>query len=254
MGSHPEIEELCSYILSHGGTFTFSSLRADRVTPSLARALKASGQRTATLAPETGSEGLRSRIAKDLSDEEILQAVGILASEGITNLRLYFILGLPSEDEREPQAIARLVRRIRHQQIVALRGKGGRLTVSVSSFVPKPWTPFQWHPYAGVKELRDKIRTLKKALQGIGGVTLYHDLPKWAYFQTLFSLGDRRVGWELYRGFKDGNWIRRFATASVNPNFWVLRPKDPREYFPHEIVDAGIDRPVLWEEYRKALF
>ncbi len=253
VGSHPRLEELCDHILSSGGRFTLSSIRADKITPGLARALAASGQRTVTLAPETGSESLRRRIAKDLSDEEVFRAVRTLAQEGITNLRFYFMVGLPGEKEDDLKAINTLLGKIRHQLDVILRGKGGKMVISVNPFIPKPWTPFQWHPYAGTKELQLKIRTLKKALPRVKGVRFHHDLPKWGYFQTLFSMGDRRVGWELYRGTKEGDWVKYLRTAAFNPDFWVLRPKGQREKFPFEVIDQGVDRNSLWEEYRKAL-
>ncbi|RLA76366.1 MAG: radical SAM protein, partial [Deltaproteobacteria bacterium] len=173
--------------------------------------------------------------------------------EGITNLRFYFMVGLPRETEDDLKAISNLLGKIRHELDVVLRGKGRKMVISVNPFIPKPWTPFQWHPYAGTKELQLKIRALKKALQRVKGVRFHHDLPKWGYFQTLFSMGDRRVGWELYRGTKEGDWVKYLRTAAFNPDFWVLRPKGQREKFPFEVINQGVDRNSLWEEYRRAL-
>jgi len=253
VASHPQFEELCRHILSEGGSFSVASLRADRVTSEVARALAEAGQLQATLAPEAGSEALRQRIAKGLLDEEILEAVRNLAEGGITTLKLYFMVGLPGGGE-EVKEIAALVRRIRHQMTVALKGRRREeLIVSVNPFVPKPWTPLQWHPYEGVKRLRQKMKALKRELQRVPNCRLLHDLPKWGYFQALFSLGDRRVGLSLYRGWREGDWPRYLRTAPFNPDFWVMRPKGRDERFPFEVVDIGVERQFLWEEYQRAM-
>ena len=205
------------------------------------------------MAPEAGSEALRQRIAKGLLDEEILEAVRNLAERGITTLKLYFMVGLPGGGE-EVKEIAALVRRIRHQMTVALKGRRREeLIVSVNPFVPKPWTPLQWHPYEGVKRLRQKMKALKRELQRVPNCRLLHDLPKWGYFQALFSLGDRRVGLSLYRGWREGDWPRYLRTAPFNPDFWVMRPKGRDERFPFEVVDIGVERQFLWEEYQRAM-
>lgn len=245
VASHPHFEELCQLVLDLRGRLSVSSLRADRITPSLARILSASGQRTATLAPETGSEGLRYALGKHISNERLLEAVETLAQQGITNLRLYFMVGLPGEKEEDLKATIRLIKEIVHRQRTILKGNRSEITVSLSPFVPKPWTPFQWCSFEGLSQIKAKLKEIRRSLPGI---RVHHDLPKWAYWEALFSLGDRRLGLMLYRGYTEGDWMAYFKLSPLNPDFWVIRRKEREETFPWEIVDYGITREDLWEE------
>ena len=156
----------------------------------------ASGQKTITLAPEAGSERMRRVVRKGFTEAEILGAAEILVDRGISNLRLYFMIGLPAERVEDVKAIVDLTKKIRHHLLKRSRGlkKMIRMNLSVNSFVPKPATPFQWHPFEDVHSLNDKIKTVKKGLQKEKGVSVAADVPKWAYLQSLLSHGDRRVG------------------------------------------------------------
>ncbi|RLA82733.1 MAG: radical SAM protein [Deltaproteobacteria bacterium] len=254
LGSHPNFEGICERVIREGGVLSLSSLRADAVTERVARALASGGQRTVSIAPETGSEKLRQMVAKDLTDEEIMEATRILVKEGIVNLRLYFLVGLPGERWQDVEAIPPLLRRIRHVMISTLRKEGGRITVSVNSFVPKAWTPFQWAPYAEVTETQRKMRALSKEIKEIKGCRMIHDLPKWGYLQALLSMGDRRVGNLLLIAWEEGgNWGMAFRRSPLNPDFWVYREKEEREILPFDFIDHGIQKERLWEEYREAL-
>ena len=246
VASHPHFEELCQLVVDLRGRLSVSSLRADRVTPSLARILSASGQRTATLAPETGSEDLRYALGKGISNDRLLEAVETLAQQGITNLRLYFMVGLPGEKEDDLKATVRLIKEIVHRQRTILKRDRSEITVSLSPFVPKPWTPFQWCSFEGLSQIKAKLKVIRKSLRGI---RVHHDLPKWAYWEALFSLGDRRLGLMLYRGYTEGDWIAYLKLSPLNPDFWVVREKGKEEAFPWEIVDYGITREALWEEF-----
>lgn len=243
IGSHPRFPELCRAIVEEGGTFSLSSLRADRVTPEVADALASSGQRTVTLAPETGSESLRFRIGKEIPDEAFLEAAEVLAERGIMNLRLYFMVGLPGAAE-DAKAIAKLVRAMEARQRARSRGKRGQITVTLSPFVPKPWTPYQWYPFAGIRAVRGQMEEVKRALKGI---RVHHDLPKWAYWEACFSLGDRRLGLALLEGYRRGNWMEGLRKGIVNPDFWALRDKGKEEPFPWEILLFPFGREALWE-------
>jgi radical SAM superfamily enzyme YgiQ (UPF0313 family) len=253
LGDHPGFTELCEHIVGKGGVIGISSIRADVVTEQRAELLAASGHRTVTMAPEAGTERLRGVIAKGLKDEEIFDAVEALARHGIMNLKLYFIIGLPTETWEDIEGIATLVKRIRHHT-----GKGGRrvgeITVSIAPFVPKAWTPFQWHPFEEVKILKKKLRAIKKAVGKIPGARVLHDLPKWGYVQTLLSMGDRRVAEILLQVLENqGDWNTALKNSYINPEFWVYREKRADEVFPWAFIDHGIDMADLWKEYKAAI-
>lgn len=244
LGSHPHFEQICWAVLEEGGRFSLSSLRADRLTSRVAEALSASGQRSITLAPETGSEDLRFRIGKRIPDEVFLRAVEVLTEKGILNLRLYFMVGLPGATEGEGKAIVKLVKALEARQRAVSGGRKGNITVTLSPFIPKPWTPFQWYPFAGLKKVRVQIEEIKRSLKG---VKVHYDLPKWAYWESCFSLGDRRLGLALWRGYKEGNWIEVLKKGFINPDFWALREKGKREFLPWEILEFPFGREDLWE-------
>jgi len=247
VGNHPDFLHLCQKVIQLGGQFTVSSLRADQVNGDLAELLFASKQRTVTFAPEVGREEKRFEIGKKLSNSDLFKAIEILSEGGLTNLKLYFMIGLPKEEEEDLKALINLVKEISHKQKRILRASKGKIILSISPFVPKPWTPFQWYPFEEIASLKKKIKYLKKSLE----VQINYDLPKWAYFEALFSLGDRRIGLELYRGWKEGDWIRHFRVSSVNPDFWVMRKKMTTEYFPWEIISTPISKASLLDEFMK---
>jgi radical SAM family uncharacterized protein len=248
----PGIENLTSRVLGKGGDFSISSLRANSLTQGLLENLKKSSQRTLTLAPETGSERLRRVINKKLTDKEIIEAVILIAKTGFFHIRLYFMVGLPTETREDVSALVGLVKRIKHHLVKESKGRKriGMLRLSVSCFVPKPFTPFQWFPLDTVDSLKEKQRLLKRAVSDVGGVTISFDVPKWAYLQALLSLGDRRVGQMLLTAHRNGrNWKKTFQRSEINPDFFVYRPKNLNERLPWDFIDHGIKKSFLQEEY-----
>ena len=244
------IEHLAQELLRKGCSLTFSSLRADYLTPSFAKLL--SRQRTATIAPEAGTERLRRVINKKLSEDAILEASRLLALAGVRSLKLYFMLGLPSETPEDLEGIVKLVKKIKHNvdQITKPQGRLVELRLSVSSFVPKPHTPFQWAPFAGVKELKKRLNWLKKKTGRIPNVKITSDLPKWAYLQALIARGDRRLA-PLLLGLAQGKGLRQtLVHLPLNPDFLVRRERGPEEIFPWEVVDLGIKKSFLWQEWQ----
>ena len=130
----------------------------------------------------------------------------------------------------------------------------GEITLSIAPFIPKAWTPFQWHPFADVKDLKKKIAALKKGAAKIPRCRVLHDLPKWGYVQTLLSMGDRRVAEILVRVQEaHGDWTAALKNSSINPDFWVYREKKEDEVFPWAFIDHGINKDDLWREYQKAV-
>jgi len=253
LGDHPGFNELCAHITAKGGEIAISSIRADAVTKERAELLAASRYRTVTMAPEAGTERLRQVVAKGLTDEEIFSAVEALASHGITNLKLYFIIGLPTETWEDCEGIVTLAKHIRHHM-----GKGGRqvgeITISIAPFVPKAWTPFQWHPFEEVKILKKKIQAIKKGVARVPRCRVLHELPKWGYVQTLLSMGDRRVAEILLKVHEaHGDWGSVLKNSYINPAFWVYREKGETETFPWDFIDHSINKGDLWKEYKEAV-
>ncbi len=256
VSDHPEIADLCRNLLDLGGALSFSSLRADGLTPELILALQSSEHRSVAIAPEAGSQRLRQVINKNLRMEEILRAVDLLTEKDILHLKLYFMIGLPTETHDDLQAIVDMAKSIKHHVLQISRGKKrmGDITLSVNSFVPKPFTPFQWVPFAGVRELKDRARWIRKALQKVPNVRVHFDLPKWSHIQALLARGDRRVSAILDKVALEGwSWTKAMKQTAVNADFWVMREREREEFFPWEIIDHGIERAYLWEEYQRSL-
>jgi radical SAM superfamily enzyme YgiQ (UPF0313 family) len=174
LSDYPRIGEVCAAI--EGGV-SVSSLRADSVSEALIDRLARSGHKTIAIAPEAGSERLRKVINKGVTEGDILRASNMVFSRGIPNLKLYFILGLPTETQGDVEAIITLAEQVREVQLKHARpaGRIGRITLSVNSFVPKPFTPFQWERMEAVEGLNKKQRFLEKAVRKIGNMNIIHD-------------------------------------------------------------------------------
>ncbi|MCG6981338.1 MAG: radical SAM protein [Deltaproteobacteria bacterium] len=256
VSDHPDIDAICLQLTKVGKSLSVSSLRADSITSTMVDALRQSGLQTVTIAPEAGSERLRQVINKNLTEEQILNAVTLVVSAGIPNLRLYFMIGLPTETEEDVAAIITLVKKIKHEQLTIARGQKrlGTITLSVSSFVPKPFTPFQWVPFCDLSVLKQRIKKLKGGLGRVANVKVHADVPRWAYLQALLARGDRKLASLLETVFqKDGNWTQAIKAVNVNPEFYVYRERDRDELFPWDFIDHGVSKDYLWKEYQAAL-
>ena len=252
----PGIEDLTGHIVEQGGRFSVSSLRADSLSPQLLEHLRRSGQKSVAIAPEAGTERLRRVINKHISEEDIFRAVRLIASTRAFTLKLYFMIGLPTETPDDIRGIVDLVKKIRHHMVKESRGRGtiGRIRLSVNGFVPKAFTPFQWCGMETVASIKAKQKVLRKALAKEGGVSVSFDVARWAYIQALLSLGDRRAGHILHLAHRfDGDWKRAFRNSDVNPDFFVCRPKAMDEHLPWDHIDHGISKAHLAREYHLAL-
>jgi radical SAM family uncharacterized protein len=256
VSDHPQLLPLCQSILSQQGGISLSSLRVDAVTPPLIQCLREGEERTVAIAPEAGSERLRRMVKKDYREEEILRSVDTLVENGVSQIKCYFLIGLPTETDEDVKEILRLVKRIRHHILSGQKDgrKRWRLVLSVNPFIPKPATPFQWVPLEEVGVLKKKLKMIQRGVQGERGMEMIHDLPKWAYIQALLSRGDRRVGKILMATHRDqGNWSQAFRETDINPDFYVYRRRDLDEIFPWDFIDHGIPKERLREEYVKAM-
>lgn len=270
MASQPGIAGLCEFIGQAGGRASPSSLKADVITQDLARAVGHNNTHSVTVAPEAGSERMRRVINKNLTEPEILRATELLVGGGVQALKLYFMLGLPTETQDDVDAIGTLTQKI-HSRFCGKRAKIGRITLSVNAFVPKPWTPLQWEPMEELPALRRKMAGLQKQLARLPRVTVDIESPREAYYQTVLSRGDRRVGQLLLDVHAHGGdwwgvvqrWRREakrqpgapFDSAQdrPNPDFFVHRRYDSEERLPWDFIDHGVDKHYLWVEWRKAI-
>lgn len=256
VSDYPELVPLCQSILAQRGGISVASIRVDAVRGPLVDCLKEGRVQTVALAPEAGSERLRRVLKKGYTEEEILKSVDILVESGLSQIKCYFLTGLPSETDEDVKAIVRLAKQIRHEIFSRRKGQKGewKVVLSVNPFVPKPATPFQWLPLEEVGELKRKLRMIQRGIKGEKGMTLIHDVPKWAYIQTLLSKGDRRVGKILMAAHRHrGDWNKALRETDINPDFYVYRKRELDEIFPWDFIDHGIPKEKLREEYIKAM-
>ncbi|MBN1470598.1 MAG: radical SAM protein [Syntrophaceae bacterium] len=256
VSDHPELGRICEYIMNKGAQAGLGSLRIDRINEEMVDRIKASGIETIALAPEAGSQRMRDVLRKGITEEDIINAVEILAGKEIPNIRLYFMIGLPGEEEKDIDAIIELTKKIQHCIISKFEGKKKfrRITLSVNQFIPKPATPFQWCPLDDVSIAGKKIKKIENAFRRDKQIKVIHDVPKWNYVQALLSLGDRRVGEILLAVNRlEGNWARVLKEVNINPDFYVYRQKNFDEILPWDIIDLGVSKKALISEYEKAM-
>lgn len=253
VSDHPEIKELCRKVVNAGQGLGIGSLRADSLDQELADLLAQGGVRSVALAPEAGSARLRRVINKGLTEEDLAQAAVALAQAGLEQLRLYYMIGLPTETLEDVREIVRLTKYIQHRVLKASRGERQfrQITLSLACFVPKAFTPFQWVPFMEVGELKRRQKLVRQELAGVKHVRVHTDLPKWAYTQALLSRGDRRVGEILHLAHERG-WPRALRESPTNPDFFVYRERRPDELFPWDFLEFGLKKDYLWEEYQLA--
>ena len=252
----PDINKLCGQALEKDTRISFSSLRADALSPELISILRQNKVKTATIAPDAGSERMRKVINKGITEEDVLNAAENLVAGGIPNLKLYFMIGLPTETMDDVEAIVLLCKQIKHRFLKSsrIRKRIGEITVSLNSFIPKPFTPFQWIPMDEVRSLKKKIKKIKDGLKRVANVRVHSDIPRWAYIQALLSSGDRKVAQILLLANQNqGNWPKTLKASPVNPDFYVHRERSLNELLPWDFIDNGINKSFLKQEYKRAL-
>jgi radical SAM superfamily enzyme YgiQ (UPF0313 family) len=255
VSDYPWIDDLVVALRERGADISLSSVRADSLSPGLVQGLVASGTQTLTIAPEAGTERLRTVIHKSLSDARLLEAIDLIAASSVPRVKLYFMIGQPTETAEDVDGIIHLAKTARHRILKARRDPAtlAEVSVGVSSFVPKPWTAFQWSAMADVKTLDDKIRHLTRNLRKVG-IHVTHDVPKWAYLQGVLARGDRYVGDLLLLALTHkGDWRRAFREWPRNPDFYACRERPLAERFPWDHFDVGTKRDRLETEYQRAM-
>ena len=247
------IGELCSDIVAAGGKFSVSSFRIDHLDSGMIEALKASGQKTVSLAPEGGSQRLRDLIRKGIDEDQILAACDMLIGHDILNLKLYFIIGLPTETLEDLDELVALVVKIRDRVLAASRANKrlGEIQLSVNPFIPKPFTPFQWCGMEDIKSLEKKWKFLQKAFGKLSNLKLQMESPRGAYQQALFSRGDRRLAPLLVAADRIGNWKGALREVGFDSDSFVYRDIPLDEPLPWGFIDGG-DAGRLAREYQRA--
>ena len=165
------------------------------------------------------------------------------------------MVGLPTEEDEDIDAIIDLAKKIQHTALSHTHGKRKfrRITLSINQFIPKPRTPLQWCALANVQDVGKKIKKIANAFRQDKQINVIADVPKWNYVQALLSLGDRRVGDILLAVNRlNGNWMRALKEVNINPDFYVYRQKDLDEFLPWDIIEVGVAKKHLIKEYLKA--
>lgn len=251
VSDHPQLAAIFKGLLEMNQGFTVSSLRADQLSTELLELLHRGGQKTITIAPEAGSFRLREALGKSVSDESLVEAASLVCGIGFSMLKLYFMVGLPGETSEDIEAIASLVKRMKHGMRSGSSGKRELpITVSISSFVPKAQTPLQWAPMQSAAALARSIKAIKLALRGVRGVSVHSDIPKWAYVQGVLSRGDRRCS-KLVSALAetDFDWQSSRMMVNVNPDFYAARTRGRDEVFPWTHIDSGVSHEELLRRY-----
>jgi len=255
VSDYPWIGDLLKVVEANGLELSISSLRADSLTDDLVAALARGGHRTLTVAPEAGTERLRRAVRKVISDEQLYTACDLVRRHGIPNLKTYFMIGQPTETAEDVEAIPDLARRMLERlRVLDSAGRPfGRLTLSISSFVPKPWTPFQWAPFDGADALSAKLDVIKRGVRKLSNVRVLHENPREAALQALLARGDRRVGDFLEIAARlEGDWRRALREWDGDPGFYTTRPRDVGERLPWDHFDVGVKKAGLVREWERA--
>ena len=256
VSDYPWIGDLLKVVEDNGMELSISSLRADSLTEPLVASLARGGHRTLTVAPEAGTERLRRAIRKPITDEQLYTACDLVRRHGIPNLKCYFMIGQPTETTEDVEAIADLAQRmLEHLRVLDPAGRPfGRLTLSISSFVPKPWTPFQWAPFAGVDELSRKLEIIKRGVGRFPNVRVLHENPREAALQALLARGDRRVADFLETAARlGGDWRRALRDWDGDPTFFTTRQRSIEECLPWDHFEVGVKKVGLVREWQRAL-
>ncbi len=252
---HPDIERILARMHELGYAISPASLRLDDLTESIVRVLRQSGERSITIAPETGSDRLRRVINKTVTNDEILDRADLIFASGIENLKLYYMIGLPTETDDDLVAIRDLTLQLRDRMLKYARPKGqiGRIVGSVNPLVPKPGTAYQWLPMEDPASVDRKIKRLRSLTADIDNVYFNIKSERHSYFQALLSLGDRRVSPAIEIAERNGqNWRAAVDEAGIDGDFYIFRDRSRDAFLPWDIIDGGMKRSFFEAELAKS--
>jgi len=253
---HPEIERILARLHEMGYGISPASLRLDDITEPIVRILRASGERTITIAPETGSDRLRRVINKTVTNDEILDRADLIFASGLENLKLYYMIGLPTETDEDLVAIRDLTLQLRERMLKYAKPRGsiGRIIGSVNPLIPKPGTAYQWLPMEDDASVDRKIKRLRSLMAGIDNVYFNIKSERHSYYQALLSLGDRRVAPAIVAAERNGqNWRAAVAETGLDADFYIFRDRTHDAMLPWDIIDGGMKASFFHSEFDKGL-
>jgi len=242
------------------------SLRADNFSAVLMHKLQKVRKSGLTFAPEAGSRRLRDAINKNVNEEDFLETCRIIFAGGWSAVKLYFMLGLPSETDDDVIAIAELAEAVLNtwKKHTTNKNRGVRIAVSTSCFIPKPHTPFQWEAQIPIEEYLRRVGLLKGSIRSKAITYNWHS-PEQGYIEAALSRGDRRTGavveaaWRLGARFDSWSehfsldkWLQAYISCGLDPDFYAARERSYSEILPWGVVTAGVNNEYLWNEYIKS--
>lgn len=265
----PLITQLIERFKQQGVSVSLPSLRIDSFSIDLAKQVQQVRKSGLTFAPEAGTQRLRDVINKGVTEENLTEAVSAAFKSGWSTIKLYFMIGLPTETDEDIEGIAALAQRVADLYKQIKGRKGAKVTVSVSSFVPKPHTAFQWFGQNSVEEIERKQRLLRSLIKDRSISLHWHD-ARTSFLEGVFSRGDRRLGKVLLRAWQNGvkfdgwsehfkfdAWMDAFAAEKIDPADYANRERELDEYLPWEHLSSGVDKAFLtreWQAAQKAAF
>lgn len=261
----PMVHDMIDEFKDDRVSVSLPSLRIDSFCVAIAKEIQAVRKSGLTFAPEAGSQKMRDVINKGVTEEDLMNAVGAAFASGWNSVKLYFMIGLPFENDDDVLAIADLARKVQYKYYQVTGKRGCKVTCSASFFVPKPYTAFQWFAQDDLENIRRKQFLLKDEIKTIKNVTLnYHD-SKTGIIEAVFARGDRKVGKALLLAWQKGTrfdgwsdcfdyerWLEAFAEAGLDKDFYAARQRGEHEVFPWEHISPGVSRKFLWNEWQKA--
>lgn len=265
----PLITQLIERFKQQGVSVSLPSLRIDSFSIDLAKQVQQVRKSGLTFAPEAGTQRLRDVINKGVTEENLTEAVSAAFKSGWSTIKLYFMIGLPTETDEDIEGIAALAQRVADLYKQIKGRKGAKITVSVSSFVPKPHTAFQWFGQNSIEEIERKQRLLRSLIKDRSISLHWHD-ARTSFLEGVFSRGDRRLGKVLLRAWQNGvkfdgwsehfkfnAWMDAFTAEKIDPADYASRERELDEYLPWEHLSSGVDKAFLtreWQAAQKAAF
>ena len=253
---HPDIERILEGLAAMGYSISPASLRLDDLNERIVRRLVDSGERGVTIAPEAGSDRLRRVINKTFTNEEILDKANLLFANGVENLKLYFMIGLPTETDEDMVAMRDLTVQLRGIMLHHGRSRGrvGRIVASVNPLIPKPGTAYQWLPMEDPAITDRKAKRLKKLVADLDNVYFTVKSERHSYYQALMSLGDRRVAPVVDMVERNGgNWRSAVEAVGVDADFYIFRDRSQDTFLPWDVIDGGMKHAFFRSEFDKAM-
>lgn len=245
---HPDCEPMTTEIVDKGIAYNVSSLRADTITDVLAENMVRGGQKSITVAAEAGSDRLRKFINKDITEDQVRDAVEKAMRAGVKRIKLYFMVGLPTEEMDDVEGIPLMAEKLNKEF------HPERISLSVSCHIPKPGAPFMWAAQDSLPLLEKKVDHVRGRLRRYGNVKVLGESPRVAMFEATMARGDRRASALVEEFYRERVFSKSiYKRSGIDPAFYATRPREIEEVFPWDLIDLGFPKSYLWKEWQRAL-